>query len=195
VLSVPGSDVTFEGVLLNPSRSSWLEALTQAGAHVEVTPKGDTAGNEPLGDVRVVASRLRSLRLGGELASRLLDETCALLALAPALTSRLSLRDVSGLRARPRATLKRAAQLLRAFGGECTDYDDGFDVDPSSRLSGTSVSAGDSPELGFVALALGLSADGDTRVHDAQALDALYPRVVDLLVSLGAAVETEEANA
>jgi 3-phosphoshikimate 1-carboxyvinyltransferase len=123
----------------------------------------------------------------------MLDEVCALLMLAPALTGRAWLRDIAGLRARPRAGLKRAVQLVRAFGGECTDYDDGFDLDATQALRGTDVTLGEHPELGFVALALGLVAEGDTRVHDAQALDALYPGVVELLVSLGARVEPEEA--
>jgi 3-phosphoshikimate 1-carboxyvinyltransferase len=195
VLSVPGSDVTFEGVLLNPSRSSWLEVLTHAGANVQVTPKGDAAGNEALGDVRVRASRLRALRIGGELAFRMLDHACALLILTPALGGRASIRDITGLRTGPRATLKRAVQLVRAFGGECTDYEDGFDLDPVATRKGTTVSLSESPELGLVALSLGLVAEGATHVHAAQALDALYPGVVDVLVSLGARVEPEEAPA
>jgi 3-phosphoshikimate 1-carboxyvinyltransferase len=189
--ALPGSDVLLSGVGLNRSRAAFLDALRHAGAHASVMPKGDTAGNEPLGDIRVKAAPLRGIRVMGELSLRMLEEVPALAALAPACRGRIALRDVGGLRARGDDQLRCVAQLLRAFGAECTDYEDGFDLDPGAPLHGTDVPDSAAPELKLLALVLGLSAAGETRIEAAEELDALYPGFVDALVSLGADVARE----
>jgi 3-phosphoshikimate 1-carboxyvinyltransferase len=187
---LPGSDVVLEGVGLNRSRSAFLDALRHAGARVAVMPKGDAAGNEPLGDLRVQAAALRGVGVMGELSLRMLDEVPALAALAPACRGRIRLRDARALRSRGDDLLRGTAQLLRAFGAECTDYEDGFDLDPAA-LHGTEVPAQTPAELKLFALVLGLSAAGQTRIEAADELDALYPGFVDALVSLGADVARE----
>jgi 3-phosphoshikimate 1-carboxyvinyltransferase len=188
--AVPGSDVLLEGVGLNRSRNAFLDVLRHAGAHVEVTPKGDAAGNEPLGDLRVRAAVLRGVRVMGELSLRMRDEVPALSALVPACRGRISLRDASALRA-GEDLLKGCAQLLRAFGAECTDYEDGFDLDPGPSLRGVEVPAAAPPQLKLLALVLGLSAAGETRIEAAHELDALYPGLVDTLIGLGASLVRE----
>jgi 3-phosphoshikimate 1-carboxyvinyltransferase len=191
--ALPGSDVTFANVLVNRSRSAFLEVLGQAGARIDVTPKGDVAGNEPVAEVRVQSGRVRSLRLGGELALRLLDEACALFALAPALGARASLRDAAALRARPGDPLRKATLLARGFGVECTEFADGFDLDPAAELAGKAVSlAGESGEHALLALCLGLVSAGETSLSAAGALDALYPDLVGTLAALGAGLERQE---
>jgi 3-phosphoshikimate 1-carboxyvinyltransferase len=190
--ALPGSDVTLEGVGLNRSRSAFLDVLRHAGARVDVSPRGDVAGNEPVGDVRVRPAQLRSVKSMGELSLRLLEEVPAFAALAPACKGRLGLRDASALRARADDLLKASVQLLRAFGAECTDYEDGFDVDPGATLRGVPVAAAAPPQIKLLGLVLGLSAPGETRIEAAHELDALYPGLVDALVSLGASVVREE---
>lgn len=189
-VALPGSDVLLEGVGVNRSRAAFLDALRHAGARASVMPKGDLAGNEPLADLRVQAAPLRGVRIMGELSLRMLEEVPALAALAPACRGRIALRDVGALRARD-DLLRGVAQLLRAFGAECTDYEDGFDLDPGAALHGTEVPAAAAPELKLLALVLGLSAAGETRIEAAQELDALYPGFVDALVALGADVARE----
>jgi 3-phosphoshikimate 1-carboxyvinyltransferase len=194
--ALPGSDVTFANVLVNRSRSSFLEVLAQAGARIDITPRGDVAGNEPVAEVRVRSGAVRSLRLAGELTFRLLEEACALFALAPALGGRASLRDAAALRARPGDPLRKATLLARGFGVECTEFADGFDLDPASELRGQVLSlAGESGEHALLSLCLGLVAGGETVLSAAGALDALYPELVGALAALGAGIERQEEPA
>jgi 3-phosphoshikimate 1-carboxyvinyltransferase len=194
-LTVPGSDVQIEGVGLNRSRTALLELLGHAGADVSVTPKGDAAGDEPVGDIRVRSSRLRSAHVAGELAFRLGADAAALFALSPALGGKLSVRDLASLRARVPDPLRAPAQVLRDNGLECTDYADGFDLLPSPdrapqvRLSATGAQT---PEGLLVALVLALSAGDETRIEHAQSVDALYPGLGETLAALGAGIAWEE---
>jgi 3-phosphoshikimate 1-carboxyvinyltransferase len=187
-LAVPGSDVLLEDVGVNPSRTAFLAVLRYGGAAIEVTPKGDAAGDEPVADIRVRASALRGSRILGELALRLAGDVPALVALAASLKSRLSLRDLGAVRARDGDLLKRAAQLLRAFGGECTDYEDGFDIDPVAQLAGATLSADTPAVLKLLGLVLGLCADGETQIENGHELEAFCPGLLTRLRALGAPI-------
>ena len=192
-MSVPGSDVVVEGVSLNPTRIAMLEALSGTGARVAITPKGDAAGYEPVGDLRAKSSRLSRVRVGGERALRLLDEVPALVALAPICTGRMSVRDVTPLRQRTPDALRETSSLLARFGIACTAYEDGLEIDPPGTLRGAHVPAEVPPAQALLAVVLGLTAEGATRIEDAERLDALYPGFCGTLAALGARIEREEA--
>jgi 3-phosphoshikimate 1-carboxyvinyltransferase len=199
-LAIPGSDVVIEGVGLNRSRTAFLDALRHAGADIVLTPKGDCAGDEPVGEIRVRASRLRGIKVMGELAQRLLDDVPAYAALIAASGARIALRDAGSLRLWAGDPLKQCAQQLRAFGADCTDYEDGFDVqlrasssDRPATLNAATLPADVAPSVQLLGLVLGLCAEGETRLLHADGLDALYPGLRQALQSLGANIEHEEA--
>ncbi len=192
--SIPGSDVLIRDVGLNPTRTAFLTLLGHAGADVTITPKGDKAGNEPVGDIQVRASKLRRFAVGGELAIRLHEEVLPCMALALFANGRSSFRDLTRLRGERPDVLGQAALLVRAFGGECTDYEDGCDIDPAATLGGARVTAELSENVALLALVLGSVADGETRIENACGLHALYPGLIAALRSLGAAIEEEETR-
>lgn len=187
-LAVPGSDVTLEGVSVNRSRTAFLAVLRHAGAEIDVTPKGDLAGDEPVGDIRVRASTLRGGRVLGELALRMLDDVPAFAALCVASKARFSLRDAGALRTRDGDLLRGVAQLVRAFGGECTDYEDGFDLDPAPALSAASVSADTVVSLKLLGLVLALCAHGESQIAGAEEFEAFCPGLLPALCTLGAPI-------
>lgn len=191
-LVVPGSDVTIAGVGLNPTRTHWLDALRGTGARVRVAPKGDCAGNEPVGDVRAASSRLTRVRVGGERALGLLDEVPALAALALASTDRVSIRDVGSLRARTPDAIGALRDTLAQFGVSCTTYEDGLELDPPERLRGAQLTA--SADQALLGCVLGLVAEGETVVEGVERLDARYPGVLSALAALGADVTCEEGS-
>ncbi len=49
---VPGSDITIEGVLVNPTRTGFYETLREMGADVAFTGEREEGG-EPVADIRV----------------------------------------------------------------------------------------------------------------------------------------------
>ncbi len=193
VSAIAGSDVQLEGVGVNRTRASFLDVLRHAGAHVSVVPKGDSAGNEPVADLRVQSAALRGVRVLGELAVRTRDELGAIGLLGAAANGRISVRDLGALRTLEPCPLTILARVLRDFGAECTDYDDGFDLDPMKQLVGREIPADAPVSARLLGLFLGLVADGETVIGGAEGLDALYPGVVDALTSLGAPIELEKA--
>src|SRR5512134_105251 len=61
-LIAPGSDIVVEGVLLNPTRSGFIETLLEMGANIEILDRRDEGG-EPVGDLRVRTSVLKGVRV------------------------------------------------------------------------------------------------------------------------------------
>jgi 3-phosphoshikimate 1-carboxyvinyltransferase len=190
--SVPGSDLVLRGVASNRSRTAYFDALRSTGAQVDVLPKGDTEGHEPMADIRVRSATLSSLRLSSELAMRALDDVPACVALVPAVRGRVSIRDVGRLRERPGRLLARAVELLRAFGVDASEFDDGFDAERQGALRGAHVPADMPPSLKLAALSLALAAEGTSTLDAPDALDALYPGLKDVLVGLGASITEED---
>lgn len=191
---IPESDVVIEGVGINPTRAAFLTVLRHAGVDVTLTPKGDAAGNEPTADVRVRYGRGRSVQLGGELSLRMFDDVLPALAIASFGQRRSSFRDLTGLRLRRPDEFGRAARLLRAFGVECTDYEEGCDIDPVQRLHATTVAPDETAHVAWLGVLLGLVAEDQTVIEDATAADALYPGLVASLCALGAAIEVKESS-
>lgn len=193
-LSVPGSDVRLDDVGINPTRSAFLAALSRTGARLELTPKGDAAGNEPVATLRARHTAISAVRIGGEGAFRVLDELPALAALATVARSRLSLRDVGALRSRRPDALKATVSTLAAFGIACTVFEDGVEIDPPERITPAHLGADVLPVQALLGCVLGLSADGETIIEGAARLDALYPGFVDTLIALGAPIVREETR-
>ena len=72
-LIVPGSDVTIEGVLVNPTRTGFYVTLREMGADVDFLNEREEGG-EPVADIRVRFSRLKGVRCPAERAPSMIDE-------------------------------------------------------------------------------------------------------------------------
>jgi 3-phosphoshikimate 1-carboxyvinyltransferase len=191
---IPFSDVTLSRVGVNRTRAAFFDVLRHAGAKVDVIPKGDAAGDEPVADVRVRHAGLRGVRVSGELALRVRDELPAVALLGLGASTRTSVRDAESVRLEKPDRLKALSECLRRFGCDCTDYEDGFDLNPAARPLACTLPAPDVAGAELTALFLGLIATGETRIDQAAQIESDYPGLALALRSLGAEIEMEETS-
>lgn len=187
---VPDSTVSTRRTGLNPTRAAILEIIRLFGGRMGITPGGDTMG-EPIGDVSSRGSVLRATPISGELALRALDEipvSCALAARARGVTE---ISDVAVLRGDQPDRIHALAELLGAFGVEVEEREDGLAIQgqPEKPLRAARVQSGGDHRLAMTAAVLGLVADGETVVEDADCIAVSFPRFVGTLRALGADVE------
>jgi 3-phosphoshikimate 1-carboxyvinyltransferase len=187
---VPESTVSTRRTGLNPTRAAILEIIRLFGGRMGMTPGGDNMG-EPFGDVNSRGSVLRATPISGELALRALDEipvSCALAARARGVTE---ITDVGVLRADSPDRIHALTELLRAFGLEVEEREDGLSIhgQPDKPLRAAQVTSGGDHRLAMTAAVLGLVADGETLVEDADCIAVSFPRFVGTLRALGADVE------
>lgn len=192
-LMVPGSHVTLEGVGLNPTRTGILDAIRSMRAGVAITPKGEGAGAEPVGDLEVQSSALAPGLVGGELLTRMIDEVPAFCAIAAKAGGRTDVRDAEELRIKESDRLTATAGVLKAFGVDCTELADGMHVHGGARLTGAEVESLGDHRIAMLGAVLGLAAEGETIVHDVACVDTSFPGFAAMLASLGADIQDEDA--
>ncbi|AEB11425.1 3-phosphoshikimate 1-carboxyvinyltransferase [Marinithermus hydrothermalis] len=114
-LITPESEVTIDGVGLNPTRTGLLQVLTEMGADLEwrVTEGQD---GEPVGWVRARSSRLRGVRVDPELIPRMVDEVPVLAAAAAWAEGTTHIPNLAELRVKESDRVQAIAHNLENLG-------------------------------------------------------------------------------
>lgn len=191
-LMVPDSQVTLEGVGLNPTRTGFLDALRAMRASVDLRPTGEGAGSEPIGDIDVAHGPLAAALTAGELLTRMIDEVPVFAALATQANGRSDVRDAAELRVKESDRLRASAKLLNAFGADCTELEDGLHVHGGAPLKGARVESEGDHRIAMSAAVLGMTAEGETVVDDVGCVETSFPGFAELFASLGADIRMEE---
>jgi 3-phosphoshikimate 1-carboxyvinyltransferase len=194
-LLVRQSDVTICGVGINPTRTGLLDVLRSMRADLTIEPHGPTAGAEPVGDLRVRHGRLAPTMSAGEILTRMIDEVPAFCAIAAGASGRSDVRDAAELRVKESDRLSASASVLRAFGVDETELDDGMHIHGSVEgrgLRGACVDSLGDHRVAMMAAVLGMAAEGETVVEDVACVDTSFPGFASLMAGLGADITVEE---
>jgi len=186
-LIVPGSDVTVEGVGLNPTRTGVLDVLAAMGAGLEVTVTGEAMG-EPVGRVRARHARLRGVDVGGELALRSIDEIPALAVAAALAEGRTTFSDLKELRIKESDRIAALARELGRAGVATLERPDGLIVDglAGGAPRGGTVEPEHDHRIAMAGAILGLAGGDDETVIPAEEIATSFPTFADTLRALGA---------
>jgi 3-phosphoshikimate 1-carboxyvinyltransferase len=171
--ALTGSDVTIEGVGLNPTRTALLDVLRRFGAHVEVEQTGEWQ-TEPVGRIRVVAQALGSLALDADIVPAIIDELPVLAVLATA-GGELRVTGASELRVKESDRITALVQGLRTLGADADELPDGFHVRAGHRLTGGVVQAHGDHRLAMAFAVAGLTASEPVTIEGADAAAVSYP--------------------
>jgi 3-phosphoshikimate 1-carboxyvinyltransferase len=130
---MPASDVTAEGVLLNPTRVGFLEVLRRMGARAEVVEQGREP--EPWGRVRVFhGPELAGCVIEGREIPLLVDEIPIMALIASQARGTTVFKDVGELRAKETDRLSAVAGQLGAMGADITVAGDDLVINGPTRL-------------------------------------------------------------
>lgn len=183
---VDGSDVTIEGLCLNPTRLGFLEVLRRMGAAIDCTVEAEVGG-EPVGTIRCRASRLRAFEIGADEVPATIDEL-PLLAVAAAFASGDSVISGAGeLRVKESDRIATTAALLRAFGVEVEEKEDGMVVRGGTPRGGGQVSTHADHRIAMSAVVAALAAaPGGVTLDDEAPIGVSFPEFFASLERLGA---------
>jgi 3-phosphoshikimate 1-carboxyvinyltransferase len=184
---VPGSRVTVRRVATNPTCSGFLEIARALGAGLHVESHGEALG-EPFADLVAWCAEPRAAAVGGEPLERAgdaLPAACAIAAVARG-TTRIRVAEEAS------TTLDATTSVLRAFGVECAAGAGGLAIrGRAAPLAPADVDGAGDPYVAMAACVLALGASGPSRVHDAGAIAARFPKFVATLRALGASIDVE----
>ncbi|MBN1661145.1 MAG: 3-phosphoshikimate 1-carboxyvinyltransferase [Anaerolineae bacterium] len=184
---VPGSQVTIEGVGVNPTRVGLLDVLRRMGAQVQVVAERGMAG-EPVADLVVRAAELGGTTVGGDEVVRAIDELPVLAVAATQAEGETVVRDAAELRFKETDRIVTTVAELRRLGAEIEARPDGFVMSGPVRLRGARVKSHGDHRLAMALAVAGLIAEGETVVEGAGCIADSFPGFGDTLHALGADV-------
>jgi 3-phosphoshikimate 1-carboxyvinyltransferase len=190
-LVTPGSDVVLEEVGLNPTRTGLLDVLREMGGDIRVMDERMVAG-EPAGDIRVVHSALRAVRVHGGRVVRMIDEFPVFAIAAMHAAGRTEVHDARELRYKESDRVAVLCRELNQAGARVEEFEDGFAVEGPCPARACRVQSHGDHRLAMSLAVMGLAAGGAVTVDGAEMVAESYPGFIGVLQALGAAVELRE---
>lgn len=185
-LIAPGSEVTIEGVLVNPTRTGFYVTLREMGAEVDFLDERDESG-EPVADVRVRHSKLKGVRVPPARAPAMIDEYPVLACLAAYAVGETRMEGLAELKVKESDRLAATAAGLMANGVSAGVEGDALVVEGGKGVrGGGSVVTHLDHRIAMAFLTLGLGADRPVSVDDAGMIATSFPEFRSLMEGLGA---------
>jgi 3-phosphoshikimate 1-carboxyvinyltransferase len=173
-LLLPGSEVTIEGVLLNPHRVRYLDILREMGADIETTVTSG-ADAEPSGRIVARSSSLTGVTIAPHDVPASVDELPILAVAGAFARGRLEVRGASELRVKESDRIKAMVEGLTAMGARIEELEDGFRVEGGRPLRGAAVQSQGDHRIAMALSVAALSAQGDTEVEGAEVVSISLP--------------------
>ena len=186
---LPGSELTVEGVGLNPTRAGLVEVMRGLGAHVEVEGAG-LAGGEEVGNLFVrgegglAPASARANVLRGPVVARLIDELPMLAVLGTRVGGGLEIRDAAELRVKESDRIAATVENLREMGAEVEEYGDGLAVRGGARLRGAKINSRGDHRIAMAFAVAALTAEGESWIDGAECVAVSFPDFFGVLASV-----------
>jgi 3-phosphoshikimate 1-carboxyvinyltransferase len=192
-LIVPGSEVTIEGMLVNPTRTGFYTTLREMGADVSFANER-IDGGEPVADVRVSHSRLKGVRVPPERAPSMIDEYPVLACLAAYADGETRMEGLAELKVKESDRLAATAAGLTANGVAAKVDGDTLIVAGGKAVpGGGTVATYLDHRMAMAFLIFGLGADRPVTVDDTAMIATSFPAFQALMEGLGAEFGEAEA--
>jgi 3-phosphoshikimate 1-carboxyvinyltransferase len=191
---VPGSDITVEGVLMNPARIGLIETLIEMGANIEIVAERETGG-ERLADLRVRHAELKGVKVPAARAPSMIDEYPILSVAAAVARGETRMEGLEEMRVKESDRLSAVANGLKANGVDCTEGRDWLSVRGGPVPGGGLVATHLDHRIAMSFLILGFVAKSAVTVDDAAMIATSFPTFETLMTDAGAAFAEPEARA
>jgi 3-phosphoshikimate 1-carboxyvinyltransferase len=185
-LLVPGSDLTIEGILVNPTRTGFYHTLREMGGDVSFLNARE-AGGEPVADIRVKASPLRGVRVPPGRAPSMIDEYPALAVVAALSHGETRMEGLAELKVKESDRLAAIVAGLTVNGVSArADGDTLVVTGGESAAGGGTVATHMDHRIAMAFLTLGLASENPVTVDDATMVATSFPEFRGLMQDLGA---------
>jgi 3-phosphoshikimate 1-carboxyvinyltransferase len=185
-LLVPGSDVTIEGVLTNPTRTGFYRTLREMGGNVHFLNEREEGG-ELVADIRVRYSRLRGVTVPAARAPSMIDEYPVLAVVAAFAEGATRMEGLAELKVKESDRLAATAAGLAANGVAASAEGDTLIVRGTAQVRGGGIVATHlDHRIAMAFLTLGLAAEWPVTVDDTTMVATSFPEFRALMQGLGA---------
>ncbi|HML27583.1 MAG TPA: 3-phosphoshikimate 1-carboxyvinyltransferase [Hyphomicrobium sp.] len=185
-LIVPGSDITIEGVLTNPTRTGLYLTLQEMGGDVTFENAREEGG-EPVADIRVRASRLKGVHVPPERAPSMIDEYPVLAAISAFAEGTTRMDGLAELKVKESDRLQATAAGLVANGASVRVEGDTLTVEGAGALKGGGIVATHlDHRIAMAFLTAGLASQTPIVVDDSTMIATSFPEYRPIMETIGA---------
>ena len=178
----PDAELVLRDVGVNPSRRAIIDILRSMGADIVERPhddRPDDGTGEPLADLVVRSSSLRSVHLGPADVAAAIDEIPVLCLAATAAVGTTVIRGAGELRHKESDRIAGTAAGLRALGARIEIDGDDLRIDGGATLHGGETDSLDDHRLAMTFAIAGLIATGQTSIGRPGSAAISYPGFFD----------------
>ncbi|MDO9439362.1 MAG: 3-phosphoshikimate 1-carboxyvinyltransferase [Beijerinckiaceae bacterium] len=187
-LIVPGSEVTIEGMMMNPLRIGLLTTLLEMGADIEIAhPRIE--GGEDVADLKVRHSKLHGVDVPADRAPSMIDEYPVLAVAAAFATGQTRMRGLAELRVKESDRLAAVAAGLAGAGVDHAIEGDDLIVRGTGKVAGgATVATHLDHRIAMSFLVMGLASEAPVTIDDAAMIATSFPTFRPALERLGASI-------
>jgi 3-phosphoshikimate 1-carboxyvinyltransferase len=183
---VRGSDLTIEGMLVNPTRIGFYDTLREMGADVAFTNAREQAG-EPVADIRVRYAPLTGVEVPARRAPSMIDEYPILAVVAAFAQGTTRMQGLAELKVKESDRLAATVAGLLANGVAASAEGDTLIVEGTGEVRGGGIVATHlDHRIAMAFLIMGLASRDAVTVDDTRMVATSFPQFIPLMQGLGA---------
>lgn len=192
---VPNSELTIEGVLINPARIGFFETLKEMGADISMKNERESGG-EPVADLCVRSSKLKGVTVPEARAPSMIDEYPILAVVAAFATGTTKMLGLSELKVKESDRLSATADGLKANGVRVDVGEDSLTVHGMDKVpGGGTVKTHLDHRLAMAFLIMGLASEQPVTVDDVTMINTSFPEFRGLIADVGGKLGTTQGAA
>jgi len=168
---------------INPTRAGIIDVLLEMGAKLKVDRIVEEGG-EPIADISIESSQLVGVRIRGNMIPRIIDEI-PLVALAGACANGTTvIRGAQELRVKESDRIRTTVTELSKLGVDIEELSDGMVINGGGSIKGGECKSYGDHRLAMTLGIASLVSQGETVIHDAEAVTVSYPGFWEQLESI-----------
>jgi 3-phosphoshikimate 1-carboxyvinyltransferase len=172
-----------KGVGVNPTRTGFIDLIKTMGGTCRLL-NATESGGEPIADIGVKKSNLKTASAGGDVIPRAIDEIPILAVLATQAAGQTIISDARELRVKESDRLQTVREELTKMGARVTEKPDGLVIDGPTPLHGAVVKSHGDHRLAMALAVAALVAEGPTTIEDVECVATSFPGFWTLLDSV-----------
>ncbi len=165
-----GSKLTVKRVAIRAGQRAFLDMLRQTGAEIDIEDLGEGECN-----LHVRPSELKSTRVAGQRAEKIMDHVALLAVLATQAMGEIVIRDIESLRQGPFDYVAHLFESLRGLEARVGEFPEGIVVKGGFVIHGGRLDAKGDPSLVMAFAVAGLLAEGEVVIEGTECLEAVWP--------------------
>ena len=173
------SNITLRSIGVNPLRTGIVDVLIKMGADIKlVNPR--SVCNEPIADIQVKSSKLKPIKLAGDIISRLIDELPILFIACACCNGVSVIEDIGELRHKESDRIKSMEEGLINLGIDVKTTQNSIEITGGAFRGGIVNSYGDH-RVAMSFIVSGFVSQKPITVTDTENINTSFPTFIDIL--------------